>query len=146
MQVQVGQRIRKRYTESRPVAVPDAAFAESHYMTTTISGISMSSGASQAEIPVRPKRPTGQKITIRPLVGTARAAPRRWRDKAIETELVNDPKERAEHVMLIDLARNDIGPHREDRHACGDRGLCGGALQPRDAHRQQRRGSAGTTA
>ena len=30
-------------------------------------------------------------------------------DKATETELINDPKERAEHVMLIDLARNDIG-------------------------------------
>ena len=33
-------------------------------------------------------------------------------DKAAETELVARPKERAEHVMLIDLARNDIRPHR----------------------------------
>ena len=49
------------------------------------------------------------KVTIRPIAGT------RWRgktpeeDKALGEELLNDPKERAEHLMLIDLGRNDIG-------------------------------------
>ncbi|MFB9128898.1 chorismate-binding protein [Paraburkholderia dipogonis] len=37
------------------------------------------------------------------------------RDAELATELLNDPKEIAEHVMLIDLARNDVGPHRADR-------------------------------
>jgi anthranilate synthase component 1 len=51
------------------------------------------------------------KVTIRSArwPAPARAAPRPSCDKAAEVELVNDPKERAEHVMLIDLARNDIG-------------------------------------
>jgi anthranilate synthase component 1 len=51
----------------------------------------------------------GQKITIRPLAGTKPRGATPEKDKAAEVELVNDPKERAEHVMLIDLARNDIG-------------------------------------
>jgi anthranilate synthase component 1 len=50
-----------------------------------------------------------QKITIRPLAGTRPRGANPELDKAAELELVNDPKERAEHVMLIDLARNDIG-------------------------------------
>ena len=49
------------------------------------------------------------KVTIRPLAGTRPRGATPELDKAAETELVNDPKERAEHVMLIDLARNDIG-------------------------------------
>jgi anthranilate synthase component 1 len=44
-----------------------------------------------------------------PWPARARAAQSPEQDKAAEQELVNDPKERAEHVMLIDLARNDIG-------------------------------------
>jgi hypothetical protein len=54
-------------------------------------------------------RRQGQKITIRPLAGTRPRGATPEQDKAAEQELVNDPKERAEHVMLIDLARNDIG-------------------------------------
>ncbi len=50
-----------------------------------------------------------QKVTIRPLAGTRPRGASDELDKAAEHELVNDPKERAEHVMLIDLARNDIG-------------------------------------
>jgi anthranilate synthase component 1 len=50
-----------------------------------------------------------QKITIRPLAGTRPRGASPELDKAAEVELVGDPKERAEHVMLIDLARNDIG-------------------------------------
>jgi anthranilate synthase component 1 len=50
-----------------------------------------------------------QKVTIRPLAGTRPRGASVELDKAAEQELVGDPKERAEHVMLIDLARNDIG-------------------------------------
>ena len=50
-----------------------------------------------------------KKITIRPLAGTRPRGATPELDKAAEVELINDPKERAEHVMLIDLARNDIG-------------------------------------
>jgi anthranilate synthase component 1 len=51
----------------------------------------------------------GRKVTIRPLAGTRPRGATPEVDKAIEQELIQDPKERAEHVMLIDLARNDIG-------------------------------------
>lgn len=54
-------------------------------------------------------RSIGGRIDIRPIAGT------RWRgktpeeDQALADDLLNDPKERAEHLMLIDLARNDVG-------------------------------------
>jgi anthranilate synthase component I len=51
----------------------------------------------------------GEKITIRPIAGTRPRGATPEQDKALEDELLADPKERAEHLMLIDLARNDIG-------------------------------------
>ncbi|MDE8345922.1 MAG: anthranilate synthase component I [Acidocella sp.] len=48
-------------------------------------------------------------VTIRPLAGTRRRGADRAEDEALETELLNDPKERAEHLMLLDLGRNDVG-------------------------------------
>ena len=51
----------------------------------------------------------GIKATIRPLAGTRPRAATPEADLAAEKDLLADPKERAEHVMLIDLARNDIG-------------------------------------
>jgi anthranilate synthase component 1 len=48
-------------------------------------------------------------VTIRPLAGTRRRGQTEEEDLRLEQELLADPKERAEHVMLIDLARNDIG-------------------------------------
>ena len=48
-------------------------------------------------------------MTIRPLAGTRPRGATPEQDKALEAELLGDPKERAEHLMLIDLARNDIG-------------------------------------
>jgi anthranilate synthase component 1 len=47
--------------------------------------------------------------TVRPIAGTRRRGYTDAEDRAMANELINDPKERAEHVMLIDLARNDIG-------------------------------------
>ena len=49
------------------------------------------------------------KITSRPLAGTRPRGATPEEDKRLEEELLADPKERAEHVMLVDLARNDVG-------------------------------------
>jgi anthranilate synthase component 1 len=48
-------------------------------------------------------------VTIRPLAGTRRRGTTPDEDKALEKELLADPKERAEHLMLLDLGRNDVG-------------------------------------
>jgi len=50
-----------------------------------------------------------QKVEIRPIAGTRRRGKTLAEDQALQKELLADPKERAEHVMLVDLARNDIG-------------------------------------
>lgn len=114
MQVQVGQRIKKRYTES-PLSLYRAlrSLNPSPYMYYYHFGDFHVVGASP-EILVRQERVEvdgreEQKITIRPLAGTRPRGATPEKDKAAEVELINDPKERAEHVMLIDLARNDIG-------------------------------------
>ena len=110
MQVQVGQRISKRYTES-PLSLYRAlrSLNPSPYMYYYHFGDFHVVGASP-EILVRQEHTQeGQKVIIRPLAGTRPRGATPEADKATEVELVNDPKERAEHVMLIDLARNDIG-------------------------------------
>jgi anthranilate synthase component 1 len=114
MQVQVGQRIKKRYTES-PLSLYRAlrSLNPSPYMYYYHFGDFHVVGASP-EILVRQEQVTvdgksEQKVIIRPLAGTRPRGASAELDKAAEVELLNDPKERAEHVMLIDLARNDIG-------------------------------------
>jgi anthranilate synthase component 1 len=48
-------------------------------------------------------------VTIRPLAGTRKRGADKAEDAALEAELLADPKERAEHLMLLDLGRNDVG-------------------------------------
>jgi anthranilate synthase component 1 len=48
-------------------------------------------------------------VTIRPIAGTRPRGETPHEDKALEIELLSDPKERAEHLMLLDLGRNDVG-------------------------------------
>ncbi len=48
-------------------------------------------------------------VTVRPIAGTRRRGVTEEKDKALEQDLLNDPKELAEHLMLIDLGRNDVG-------------------------------------
>jgi len=50
-----------------------------------------------------------RKIEIRPIAGTRRRGQTHDEDVTLEKDLLADPKERAEHVMLVDLARNDLG-------------------------------------
>ncbi len=61
---------------------------------------------SSPEILVRLRDDT---VTIRPLAGTRRRGATHEEDQALEAELLADPKERAEHLMLLDLGRNDVG-------------------------------------
>ncbi|MGE3805559.1 MAG: anthranilate synthase component I [Gemmataceae bacterium] len=49
------------------------------------------------------------RVTIRPLAGTRRRGKNDEEDEQLARELIDDPKERAEHIMLVDLGRNDIG-------------------------------------
>lgn len=126
MQVQIGQRIERPYTQS-PLSLYRAlrSLNPSPYMyyyhfsgaTTGQGAVGHEAGGedlhvvgASPEILVRQERcDDGHTITIRPLAGTRPRGATPEQDKAAEQELVADPKERAEHVMLIDLARNDIG-------------------------------------
>lgn len=110
MQVQVGQRIQKRFTES-PLSLYRAlrSLNPSPYMYYYHFGDFHVVGASPEILVRQENTDDGTKVTIRPLAGTRPRGATPEKDKATELELINDPKERAEHVMLIDLARNDIG-------------------------------------
>ena len=114
MQVVLGQRLSKRYTQS-PLSLYRAlrSLNPSPYMYFYDLGDFQIVGASP-EILVRQEQVrdgerVADKITIRPLAGTRPRGSTPEQDARIETELLADPKERAEHLMLIDLARNDIG-------------------------------------
>ena len=110
MQVQVGQRIKKRYTES-PLSLYRAlrSLNPSPYMYYYNFGDFHVVGASPEILVRQESTPEGQKVTIRPLAGPRPRGATPEADRATEVELINDPKERADHVMLIELARNDIG-------------------------------------
>ena len=110
MQVQVGQRIHKTFTQS-PLSLYRAlrSLNPSPYMYFYNMGDFQVVGASPEILVRQETTPEGNKVTIRPLAGTRPRGATPEADIATEHELINDPKERAEHVMLIDLARNDIG-------------------------------------
>jgi len=61
---------------------------------------------SSPEVLVRLRNGT---VTIRPLAGTRKRGATPEEDRALAEDLLNDPKERAEHLMLLDLGRNDVG-------------------------------------
>jgi anthranilate synthase component 1 len=54
-------------------------------------------------------RVRGGNVTIRPIAGTRKRGKDAAEDKALADDLLSDPKERAEHLMLLDLGRNDVG-------------------------------------
>ena len=110
MQVVIGQRISKPFTDS-PLALYRAlrSLNPSPYMYFYDFGDLQVVGSSP-EILVRQEKRDGEKIvTIRPLAGTRPRGINPEEDKRLARELLADPKEIAEHVMLIDLARNDVG-------------------------------------
>jgi len=66
---------------------------------------------SSPEILVRVR---DQKITIRPIAGTRKRGKNKNEDNKLAKDLLNDPKEISEHLMLLDLGRNDVGRVSED--------------------------------
>jgi len=114
MQVQVGQRIKKPYTAA-PLSLYRAlrSLNPSPYMYYyNFSGASADASADFHVVGASPEilvRVRDGEVTIRPIAGT------RWRgktpveDEALAAELLADPKERSEHLMLLDLGRNDVG-------------------------------------
>ena len=110
MQVQIGQRLSKPYTAS-PLSLYRAlrSLNPSPYMYFYEMGDFQIVGASPEILVRREAAEGGDKVTIRPLAGTRPRGATPELDRAMEAELAADPKERAEHLMLIDLARNDIG-------------------------------------
>ena len=114
MQVQIGQVIAKPFRDA-PLSLYRAlrSLNPSPYMYYWNFDSFHVVGASP-EILVRQDREdkdghTREMVTIRPLAGTRKRGATQDEDLRLEQELLADPKERAEHVMLIDLARNDIG-------------------------------------
>ena len=110
MQVQLGQRIRKPYADS-PLSLYRAlrTLNPSPYMYFYNFGDFHVVGASP-EILVRSEDRQGKRyVALRPIAGTRPRGATPEQDEALGVELLADPKERAEHLMLIDLARNDIG-------------------------------------
>jgi len=111
MQVQIGQRIKKPYVDA-PLSLYRAlrSLNPSPYMYFYNFGDLQVVGASP-EILVRNEalNDGSKKVTIRPLAGTRPRGSTPESDAQLARELLADPKEIAEHVMLIDLARNDIG-------------------------------------
>jgi len=111
MQVQIGQRIRKPYVDS-PLSLYRSlrSLNPSPYMYYYNFGDMQIVGASP-EILVRNETAASgeRKVTLRPIAGTRPRGSTPERDTELAAELLADPKEIAEHVMLIDLARNDIG-------------------------------------
>ncbi|MBA2352458.1 MAG: anthranilate synthase component I [Burkholderiales bacterium] len=106
MQVQISQRITVPFA-APPINLYRAlrGLNPSPYMYYFDFGKYHVVGASP-EILVRQER---DKITLRPIAGTRRRGKTPEEDRALEQELLADPKERAEHLMLIDLGRNDVG-------------------------------------
>ncbi len=106
MQVQVSQRTSRAFCAS-PLSLYRAlrGVNPSPYMFYFDFGDHHVVGASP-EILVRL---AGDTVTLRPIAGTRPRGRDPAQDEAIAQELLADPKERAEHVMLIDLGRNDVG-------------------------------------
>ncbi|MCY7354734.1 MAG: anthranilate synthase component I [Lysobacter sp.] len=105
-QVVLSQRLSVPF-RARPVDVYRAlrALNPSPYMYFLDVG-GMQVVGSSPEILVRQQ---GREITVRPIAGTRPRGSTVEEDNRLEAELLADPKERAEHLMLIDLGRNDVG-------------------------------------
>jgi len=110
MQVVLSQRMSKPYAAS-PLALYRAlrTLNPSPYMFYFNFDDFHVVGASP-EILVRLENEDGQKrVTVRPIAGTRKRGATAAEDEALAADLLADPKERAEHLMLLDLGRNDIG-------------------------------------
>ena len=83
----------------------------------------------------------GDRLTTHPIAGTRPRGVDAREDALLAEELQADPKERAEHVMLVDLGRNDLGRVARPGNRVGQQVHGGRALQPRPPSRVARRGA-----
>lgn len=106
-QIVLSQRFTRR-TSAPPLMIYRAlrALNPSPYMFYLNFGNDMTIMGASPEMMVRLEDGIG---TNRPLAGTRKRGETDTEDKALEEDLLSDPKERAEHVMLVDLGRNDLG-------------------------------------
>lgn len=106
LQVVLSQRFEKE-TTAHPFSIYRALrlINPSPYMYYLDTGETRLVGSSP-EILVRLEE---KDVTLRPIAGTRRRGRGEEEDKALEAELKADPKEKAEHIMLVDLGRNDVG-------------------------------------
>lgn len=106
VQVVLSQRF-ERHAGSHPFDIYRALriINPSPYMYYLDTGEAVLVGSSP-EILVRLE---GDKITLRPIAGTRKRGDTESEDKSLENDLKKDPKEIAEHIMLVDLGRNDVG-------------------------------------
>ncbi len=114
MQVQIGQRLETPF-HADPIHLYRAlrTINPSPYMYYYDMGDFQIVGSSP-EILVRQESENQtasnrKKVVLRPIAGTRKRGATTTEDLALEADLLADPKERAEHLMLIDLARNDLG-------------------------------------
>jgi anthranilate synthase component I len=105
-QVVLSQRLQTQ-TRARPFDIYRAlrVLNPSPFMFYLKAGSTCLVGSSP-EIMVRVE---GDLVTIRPLAGTRKRGQTPEEDRSLSAELLADPKERAEHIMLVDLGRNDVG-------------------------------------
>jgi anthranilate synthase component I len=106
-QIVPSQRFQTNYSGS-PISLYRALrfVNPSPYMFYLRLGENFSLVGSSPEVHVRLR---DRKVEIRPLAGTRRRGATPEEDQALAADLLKDPKERAEHLMLVDLARNDVG-------------------------------------
>ena len=120
MQVQLGQRISQTFTQEplmlyRALRRINPSPYMYYYWLDTLDCVPFYIVGASPEILVRQESivvngiKIGCNVAVRPLAGTRKRGQTPEQDAALAAELLADPKECAEHVMLIDLARNDIG-------------------------------------
>lgn len=106
-QVVLSLRFQKEFEQADPISIYRAIrrINPSPYMYYVSFGDLVIVGASP-EVMVRVEK---GEVHVRPIAGTRKRGATDADDQRLEQELLNDPKEKAEHVMLVDLGRNDLG-------------------------------------
>ncbi|HOX37316.1 MAG TPA: anthranilate synthase component I [Candidatus Brocadiia bacterium] len=105
-QVVLSQRLRAK-TSAEPFNIYRAlrVINPSPYMFfLKMNGVHLVGSSPEVMVKVENRR-----VTLRPIAGTRRRGKTEAEDAELEKELLADPKERAEHIMLLDLGRNDVG-------------------------------------
>lgn len=99
-----------RATTSTPVSAPDLFARLARSNAAPFAGLAcLPEGSILSSSPERLVEIRGRQVQTRPIAGTRPRSPDAEADSGLSRELIGHPKERAEHIMLIDLERNDLG-------------------------------------